>query len=228
VLSEVDLARLRYYGSLTCIAIGLAILIYLGGRHIGDWVSFGGSDSTSIPLNKARPEDCPAGWRYLDNLEQRYTVCLPANLAYFDGAGMVSLDAASEADWTRAFSDFVFVNEAGWGLTPSDSPDPAVRPISLRVDVVPPGIAVNGCDLRSQEAASESIVSCEDDFFLTEEGPVFVPGGPIHRIHALVPTQADKSVNEVFSLYLSITSLREDWPLQQQLFRSILDSLQPY
>jgi hypothetical protein len=47
-------------------------------------------------------------------------------------------------------------------------------------------------------------------------------------LRALIPTQAGKSVNEVFSVYLSINSRAEDWELQEPLFREILANLKPY
>ena len=223
--------RFRYYTSLSFIVIGVALVLYVAGRHVD--LSFWNSDPEEPaqviePLPKGRAEECPTEWRFIDNTEQRFTACLPLNLVYFDGAGTMQLEAAGPSDWERIYRDFVLVNDAGLALGPPGIEHPALAPISLRVDVLPPATSSPGCDLRAQPIDGQASVSCSDTFFLDGAQLVFAPDGPIHRFRALIPTQRGRNVNEVFSLYLAITSLTADWPNQEPLFQQILANLKPY
>jgi len=225
--------RFRYYTSLSFIVIGVALVLYVAQRHVD--LTFWSSDPEPVqaiePLPKGRAEECPTDWRFIDNTEQRFTICLPLNLVYFDGAGTQQLESASDADWARIFRDFVMVNDAGLALGPPGNEHAALAPISLRVDVVPPGTSSPGCDFSGFQAFPEDgieSVSCSDTFFLNGPQLVFAPDGPIHRFRALIPTQRGRSANEVFSLYLAITSLTADWPRQQPLFQELFDTLRPY
>ena len=225
---ELDLTRLRFYVSLAFIAIGVGMLIYVVARRLD-------SDAPTPPnlpvetLVKSRPEDCPPpDWRFIDNTEQRFTICLPLNLVFYDGAGILPLEQASDEDWSRIFREFVFVNDNGLALSSTDTDYAALAPISLRVDVVGPAVSFTGCDLRSQQPDPDGVVRCTDTFFIEEAQFVFAAEAPIHRFKALVPTLQGRSVNEVFSLHLSIVSLSEDWQLQEPLFRQLLATLKPY
>jgi hypothetical protein len=88
---------------------------------------------------------------------------------------------------------------------------------------------MDGCDLRGQTPRERNAVVCTDRLTPLPNGPVsFGPDGPIHRFRALLPTNPELSVGEVFSLYLSISGYSINWPLQEHLFQSILESLKPY
>jgi len=227
---HVDLIRLRYYGSLGLIAIGVVMVLYVAVRQVGTSEdSEPGPVPTAEVIAKPGPESCPPDWRYIDNALQRYTVCVPLNLISYDGANTVLLENATAEDWQRIFGqEFVLVNDA-W-LNPDAVADAfsSLRPISLRIDVVPPTVGFNGCDLRSQSPDGAGVVSCTDRLSMELDGAVFSEDGPAHLLRALIPTQAGKSVNEVFSVYLSINSRAEDWELQEPLFREILENLKPY
>ena len=224
--------RFRYYTSLSFIVIGVALVLYVASRHadLAFWSADAEEPPAQViePLPKGRAEECPPEWRFIDNVEQRFTICIPLNLVYFDGGGTMQLEAASPTDWARINRDFVLVNDAGLALGPPGIEHPALAPISLRVDVIPPATSSPGCDLRGQPVDGDTSVSCVDTFFLDGPQLRFATDGPIHRLRALIPTQRGRGVNDVFSIYLAVTSLSADWPNQQPLFALILASLTPY
>jgi hypothetical protein len=224
-----DLTRLRYYASLGLIAAGVVMILFVAVGQIGSEDDSPPPVPAAEPLAKAGPESCPPDWRYLDNTLQRYTVCVPLNLISYDGTNTTLLENATADDWQRLFTnDFVLVNDA-W-LNPDLATDAfsSLRPIGLRIDVVPPTAGFDGCDLRDQTPGNAGVVSCTDRLSLEPEGVTYIEDGPAHTFKALIPTQAGKSVNEVFSLYLSIHSRAEDWELQEPLFREIMAHLKPY
>ena len=222
--------RFRYYTSLSFIVIGLAMALYVVSRNVdlAFWQSDPEPAQVIEPLTKGTAEDCTIDWRFIDNTAQRFTICLPLNLVYFDGNRTMQLEAATPADWTRIFSDFVMVNDAGLALGPPGLEHPALAPISLRVDVVSPSAPLNGCELRGTPANGDTTVTCIDRFFLSGPQPTFAPDGAIQRYRALIPTQRGRTVNDVFSLYLAITSLAADRQVQEPLFQQILTTLKPY
>jgi hypothetical protein len=231
VIREVDPARLRFYASLTAIAAGIAILLYVASRHLG---GSPGGETAVLPdppatLTRGRAEDCAPDWRFIDNVDQRYTVCLPLNLLYYDGVNIVPLEEMQPENWFNLFNhDFVLVNHAWFEHWPAGNMHPAFAPISLRIDVVPPGVGFDGCDLRGQPVGEDGIAICTDRLDMDLDQAVFRPEGKTHRFRALVPTLPGRAVNEVFSLYLSINSLSADWPTQEPFLRQILASLRPY
>ncbi|MPZ48445.1 MAG: hypothetical protein GEU75_03885 [Dehalococcoidia bacterium] len=224
---NIDLNRLRYYASFALIGIGVAMLVYVGLRQLDSGTEAG----QTIPedaLIKGLPQDCPPDWRYIDNVDQRYTICLPLNLVFYDGNGILPLEYATEDDWARINANFVMVNDAGLALSPVEVQHAAIAPISLSVEVLGPAISFEGCDPRAETPDADGVVVCSDTFRFEEEQSVFEPDAPIHRFKALIPTQKGESVNEVFSLHLSIVSLSQDWQLQEPLFRELLPTLRPY
>jgi hypothetical protein len=231
---ELNLARLRYYLSLACIATGVLLVLYVGLRQLDAGETATPSQPEAVvpptlePVVKAGPEDCPPDWRYLDNVDARYTVCLPLNLVGYDGSRTWLLEEAQPEDWFQLFSrEFVLVNDA-WlsGAVPADHP--AIAPISLRIDVVPPTSGFDGCDLRAETPDADGAVACADRLHLVGDQVTFSAEGSVQRFRALIPTQRGKSVNEVFSLYLSINGYSANWELQEPLFRLILAGLRPY
>lgn len=212
---RINLAAVTYLLSMASIATGVGMLLF---------VLLVGIDEADAPPGGSRPEAvtaaCPEELRRFDNRELRYTVCLPPNLLYYDGANAVRLDQLAEADWPRAYRNFILVNEAWLG-------GPSASVLQLQIEVVPPDATFDGCDLRGGSGAG-GVMACADAFVMGQDGPVFVADGPLHRFRALVSTQPGKPVNEVWSLYLSIASLTAEWPAQQPLFQAILESLKPY
>jgi hypothetical protein len=56
----------------------------------------------------------------------------------------------------------------------------------------------------------------------------YTSDGPIHRFRALLPQRSGPPGQPATSLYVSFNGLSLYWPLQEPLFRLILDNLRPY
>jgi hypothetical protein len=253
MVPRLDLTSLRYVASFASIAIGVVLLLFVALDNDSDPEAATAITSTQTtapdvsasasatpaptaalppagpPLVKGTEADCFATWRFIDNPQQRWTMCLPRNLLYFDGRNVLPFESATPQDNQRIYREFAVVNEP-WYLdqdTPTTSDVQA--PLSLRVDIIGPTANLDGCPLRQQTPSSTGVVSCKERLQFSAAGqPVFVPDGSYQRYRALVPTQTGKTVNEVFSLQLTIYSDNANASLQEALFGHILESLKPY
>jgi hypothetical protein len=227
---QYDLGRLRYPLSFAAIAAGIAILVLVALTDIGESDhSKAAPVSTIAPLVKGRPEECPPDWRFVDNTELRFTVCLPRNLLAFDGRRTIPFEQLLDLERSALFHNFVVVNPT-WLFPPADDgtlPD-VVAPISLNIDVIPPQTGFSGCNPGTQPPNPNGVVFCVDRLADGIDGPSVSPDGALTRYRVLMPTLKGKGVNDAFSLYLTTESLTSYWPAQQPLFRLIVDNLKPY
>lgn len=225
---QYDLSRLRYPASLVAIAAGVALLILVAVADL-DGSSKPSPIQTIAPLVKGRPEECPPDWRFVDNTDQRYTVCLPLNLLAFDGRRTRPFEELQPSELRGLYHSFVVVNDA-WLFPPPEGAQLAdvFAPISLKLDVVAPQTGFSGCNPRTQPADPRGSVSCADRLQIEGDQAILAPDGAINRRRVLIPTLEGKGVNEAFSLYLTIESVTEYWPGQERLFGLIGDSLRPY
>jgi hypothetical protein len=181
------MATLRLPLSLASIAIGLLMLVWVGVRQI-DNVSFssGNGDVAIAPLTKGSPQDCLPDWRFVDNPAQRFTLCVPLNMVAFDSSGIVLLEQAAPEQLSRLYGDFILANNAWLAPElPFDPAHPALPPVHLRIEVVPPTRNFDGCKLRDARPDADGIVTCEDRYFMDGMRPFFVPDAPQgSRAHA--------------------------------------------
>ena len=250
---RLDLTSLRYIASFASIAVGVGLLLYvaLDNDSKPEAAAVALASSTRAPdvapapiatetpqpivvpagppLVKGSEADCFAGWRFVDNGQQRWTMCLPRNLLYFDGRDVLPFENVTPQDSQRIYREFAAVNEPWYLASAAPTTTDVFAPMSLRVDVVGPTMALDGCPLRQQTPNAAGAVVCRDRLqFAATGGPVFTPDGSYQRYRSLVPTQTGKSVNEVFSLQLTIYNYSANAALQDQLFGLILESLKPY
>jgi hypothetical protein len=250
---RLDLTSLRYIASFAAIALGVVLLLYVAlnddSKPDADALALatptGAPDvaptpvlsptpvpviaPSGPPLVKGTEADCFSTWRFIDNPTQRWTLCLPRNLLFFDGRDVLPFENATAQDTPRINREFAAVNEPWFLATSGEASLDVLAPMSLKVEVVAPTANLDGCALRQQTASVSGIVSCRDRLqFSSSGGLVFAADGFYQRFRALVPTQSGKTVNEVFSLQLTIFSYANNSALQQQLFDWILESLKPY
>jgi hypothetical protein len=254
---RLDSTSLRYLASVASIAIGVILFIYVvlhdekkpearvveptqaaqpGVTSSDAPISVLPSPVSQPPLPEAAPalvkgteDDCSRGWRFIDNPQQRWTVCLPLNLLYFDGRDVLPFENATPQDTQRIFGDFAAVNEPWYlGSTAASTVD-VLAPMSLKIEVVAPTTALDGCPIRQQTPSDGGTVTCTDRLeFLPSGQPQFTSDGSYQRFRALTPTQPSKPTTEAFSLALTIYSYGSNSTLQQRLFGLILESLKPY
>ncbi|HLF79028.1 MAG TPA: hypothetical protein VJB57_16225 [Dehalococcoidia bacterium] len=253
-MPRLDLTSLRYIASFASIAVGVGLLLFVALDNNSKpeaamvisptpmsapdvpAATIGQSPTpqpvlppSGPPLIKGTEADCFAGWRFIDNPQQRWTMCLPRNLLYFDGRDVLPFENAGPQDSQRIYREFAVVNEPWYLAQPAQQTSDVLAPMSLRVDVIGPTTNLDGCPLRQQSPDPTGVVTCKDRLEFSAAGqPAFQTGGSYQRYRALVPTQTGKTVNEVFSLQLTIYSYSANASLQEQLFGHILESLKPY
>jgi hypothetical protein len=177
------------------------------------------------PLVKGTAADCHLNWRFIDNAQQRWTVCLPTNLLYLDGPNVLPFELAAPDDWSRITRDFAVANEAWFlGHAPQVPAVDVLEPYRLSIDVIAPGATLEGCDPRNNPPGARGAVICSERYArVPADGE-----GDLLRFRALVPTHAELGAASVFSLNLTVTGYSVNWPLQERLFLGIVESLKPY
>jgi hypothetical protein len=148
---------------------------------------------------------------------------------YYDGRDVLPLEAAVPADWGRIMSDFNLVNDAWIAGRPPQTPAVDVmEAVSLVIEVLSPAAVLDGCDPRAQPPGERGAVVCLDRL-AGQTGPAQDEAtAELQRYRALVPTHAELGVRSAFSLHLSINGYAANWPLQEHLFATILETLKPY
>ncbi len=253
-MPRLDLVSLRYLASAASILVGVALLLYIalhgGGKHPEAAAVVEPTATTqaaaaleAIPIPTVQPTlqpaapalvkgteaDCFRGWRFVDNPQQRWTVCLPINLLYFNGKDVAPFENLQPVDLPAVYRDFNAVNEAWYLAQAGSATVDALAPISLKIEVIAPTTALDGCPIRQQPPGPNGTVTCTDRLNFGPTGqPQYTSDGSYQRFRALTPTQPDKKTTDAFSLALTVYSYSSNSALQQRLFGLILDSLKPY